>query len=246
MTTKYLELPAVNIFDKLSPKTASTILYDYLTPFCEKKGVCLSSYGNHNAPRSVLSVEEYHKSKTHLFNVKDVQRIFHYAETVFIPSEHYHNSYDLKHRLEVHPVYTKGKDKRYVTNGDTIAALLLKGFRAQYVYKNKRRVNLCFKVKIKPIPKYSNLSPLTYIRIPNCFGNNIRATVIHFFRRRCVKCHRVEEITHLLLDHKKRGKNIIVYQCVNCGVIWYYSTEDSPIDLTKGFQIMMLCDFNQK
>ena len=148
--TKYFEFPAVYTFDKLSSKTASTILYDFLIPLCEKKGIYLSSYGNHNSPRSLLSVGKYHKSRDNLFHTKNVQRIFRYAEDVFIPSTHYHNSYKLKRGLEVHPVYTKGKNKRYVTNGDTIAALLLKGFRAQYVYNSIRRVNLSFKVKIKP------------------------------------------------------------------------------------------------
>lgn len=244
--SRYLEFPAVDKFDRLSYKKASAILYGSLVPFCEKKGIFLSTYGNHNAPSSLSPVKAYHRSRDNLFHVKDVQRAFHYVEKIFIPSEHYHNSYDLKRRLEVHPTYTKGKAKRYVTNGDTIAALLLKGLRAQYVCNGVRSVNLSFKIKIKikkgKTLKYTNLAPTHYIRTPKYFGNT-RAAVIHFFQRKCVKCHRVEEVDHLMLNQKKRGKHIIVYKCDKCGLVWYYSAENLPIDSTKSFQIIILCDF---
>ena len=154
--SRYLKFPAVDKFDGLSSKKAAAVLYDSLIPFCEKKGVYLSSYGNHNAPRSLFTVKEYlnRKSRNNLFNIKGVQCAFHFIGTLFQPSSHYHTSYKLKGRLEVHPTYTKDRDSRYITNGDVTAALLLKGLRAQYVCQaGIRIVNLRFKVKIKHEPR---------------------------------------------------------------------------------------------
>ena len=244
--SKYLEFPAVDKFDKLSYKSASTILYDSLVPFCEKKGVFLSTYGNHNAPRAMLTVKDYYKSRKRkqLFHVKDVQRAFHYVGKIFIFSKHSHTSYTLKRYLEIHPTYTKGEDKRYIRNGDIIAALLLKGLRAKYVCDGTRSVNLRFNIKNKKggSLKPTNLAPIHYIYTPKYFGNK-RVAVIHCFQRKCVKCHRGKEVNHLMLNQKgKRGGYIIVFKCDKCGVVWYYFTETLPIDSTKGFQIIILCD----
>ena len=253
MAQRYLKFPAVDKFDGLSSKNAASVLYDSLIPFCEKKGVYLSSYGNHNAPRSLFTVKEYlnRKSRNNLFNIKGVQCAFHFIGTLFQPSSHYHTSYKLKGRLEVHPTYTKDRDSRYITNGDVTAALLLKGLRAQYVCQGIRSVNLRFKVKICP-PKAganhllrrtgvapTNLSAIYCIRTPKCWGNKY-SPVIHFFQRKCVKCRQDEEIEHFLLAQKIGGKHIIVYKCDKCGVVWYYSAEDLPIRSTKGFHIITL------
>ena len=256
--SRYLKFSAVDKFDRLSSKKAASVLYDSLVPFCEKKGVYLSTYGNHNAPRSLFTVKEYftRKSRNNLFNIKDVQRTFHYIGKIFTPSQHHHTSYKLKHRLEVHPTYTKGKDSRYITNGDVTAAFLLKGLRAQYVCQNIRSVNLRFKVKIKqepgesvtPPPKaraerpryaHNNLAAIYYIRTPK-YWDNKPSPVIHFFQRKCVKCHRDEELDHCLLGQKIGGKHIIVYKCDTCGVVWYYSAEDLPINSPNRFHIITI------
>jgi len=262
--SRYLKFPAVDKFDRLSSKKAASVLYDSLVPFCEKKGVYLSTYGNHNAPRSLFTVKEYftRKSRNNLFNIKDVQRAFHYIGDIFTPSQHHHTSYNLKHQLEVHSTYTKGKDIRYITNGDTTAAFLLKGLQAQYVCQGIRSVNLRFKVKIKQEPGFrlrngatstrnpkagakrpryahTNLSAIYYIRTPKYWGNKL-SPVIHFFQRKCVKCHRDEELNHGILAQKIGGKHIIVYKCDKCGVVWYYSGEDLPIDSPNGFHIITI------
>jgi len=257
MAQRYLKFPAVDKFDGLSSKNAASVLYDSLIPFCEKKGVYLSSYGNHNAPRSLFTVKEYlnRKSRNNLFNIKGVQCAFHFIGTLFQPSSHYHTSYKLKGRLEVHPTYTKDRDSRYITNGDVTAALLLKGLRAQYVCQaGIRIVNLRFKVKIKHEPRPpkavenrlrrtggapTNLSAIYCIRTPRGWGNKY-TPVIHFFQRKCVKCRQDEKIEHFLLAQKIGGKHIIVYKCDKCGVVGYYSAEDLPICSTKRFHIITL------
>jgi len=194
----------------------------------------------------MLTVNDYYKlrKRKQLFHIKDIQRIFHYVGKIFRFSKHSHTSYTLKRHLEVHPTYTKGEDKRYIRNGDIIAALLLKGLQAKYIYDGVRTVNLRFNIKNKngaPL-KPTNLAPIQYIYTPKYFGNK-RVAVIHCFQRKCVKCHRGKEVNHLMLSQKeKKGGNIIVYKCDKCGVVWYYSTETLPIDSTKGFQIIILCD----
>jgi len=112
------------------------ILYGSLVPFCEKKGVFLSTYGNHNAPRAMLTVKDYYKSRKRkqLFHVKDVQRAFHYVRKIFIFSKHSHTSYTLKRYLEIHPTYTKGEDNGTLGTAILLLHCFLKGFeRNMYV-----------------------------------------------------------------------------------------------------------------
>lgn len=141
---------AIDNFDKLSEEAASEILYEELVPACEAKGIKLSSYGNHAAPRSLQSVKIYNqlKSSRSLFDVKRVQEAYSSISVITQNTYQYRTeSYRLKHVFEDHP----SQNCSYLSNGDLIAAMLVKGHQANFGAETSEvsHVNCSFKVFVR-------------------------------------------------------------------------------------------------
>ena len=120
--------PVVAGFDKLPTGEAEKILYNELVPACEKKGVKLSANGNNAAGTSICDVEKYTQEKAEhkLFNIERIQKAFASLDEIIQPASYYKaHSYSLKHTVERY-------QKEYLTNGDLIAAMLLKGHQARF------------------------------------------------------------------------------------------------------------------
>lgn len=105
---------------------ASRILYDHLIPTCEKQGIKLSFQGNISS-ESIHLVEIYEKNKSeeNLFNVARIQRAFSCLAHITPRTYEAVGSYVLKHIIESY-------QNEYITNGDCIAAMLLKGYVAHF------------------------------------------------------------------------------------------------------------------
>lgn len=133
-----MNFPRYNNFDKLSVEDATTVLYDQLVPACEANGIFLSSYGN-NFGQGPVSVYNTEKAQHGLFNVKQVQKVFTWAQNLQVRASYRRGSYDLKHSAE--------KAEGYTANGELIAALILCGHCARFRKKGKPMdVNREFKI----------------------------------------------------------------------------------------------------
>lgn len=129
-------------FDRLPVKAASRILYEEIIPACEEKGIKLSSYGNHSSRDSLASVETYYRDKHNhrLFDVERVQRAFKCLDEVTSNATvESVGSYGFKHVVERH-------QGEYITNGDCIAAMLVKGYIADFGSKYPE-VNCHFNIR---------------------------------------------------------------------------------------------------
>lgn len=135
---------AVENFDQMELDVAEGVLYNDLIPACEKKGVFLSSYGNHAGRGNLFNVEKYNQEKEEhkLFDVKRIQKAFTQMNEMAQPCSQYNTgSYGFKHSVERH-------QKSYIANGDLIAAMLLRGYSARFGKRNEdMEVNCEFKVK---------------------------------------------------------------------------------------------------
>lgn len=142
-----VSITAVPHFNTLSLEDASRVIYSDLVPACEAKGIKLSYYGNHAGTGSLLSVEEYdaRKAAHTLFNVEKIQQVFALLPALVQDTSGYKStSYSLKHRVE-----ERLPGEKYVTNGDLIAAMLLKGYQARFGKRTElMTVNCEFKVKM--------------------------------------------------------------------------------------------------
>lgn len=142
---------AVNNFNQLTQDEATNIIYDQLIPALEAKGVLLSEYGNHRGRGTLVNVEEYNQKKAAhtLFNVERIQRAFASIPIIVQNVSQYKTgSYGLKHRVEEHSSQKANGQIGYITNGDTIVAMLLHGYEARFGKKNDdMAVNCEFKVK---------------------------------------------------------------------------------------------------
>jgi hypothetical protein len=137
-----VSFPSVLDFDQLSLDDATRVVYDQVIPACEAQGIKLSKYGNHAAPSSSVPIAEYDQQKAarQLFDVARIQRVFAQLDGIVQEASKYKiGSYTLKHRVEK---YQHNK----VTNGDTIVAMLVKGYAARFGKKNVgMTVNCVFK-----------------------------------------------------------------------------------------------------
>lgn len=138
----------LNDFDKLPTEKADKIIYTILLPLFEQKGVKLSNYGNHAGMGSIYSVEEYdaRKEEHQLFHVETIQRAFAILPTLFEERSTYNlrASDILKFHVENHFA-----ENRYVSNGDFIVAMLLRGYQARFgKHKEFMTVNCKFKVNL--------------------------------------------------------------------------------------------------
>lgn len=131
----------VDNFHMFPPQQAYDIIYNYLVPACEKKGVMLSYYGNHQGKDSLMSVEIYTQKKENheLFDVKRIQRVFSILDLVITKMNTYRSgSYILKYQVEHLPGQIAG-----TLNGDFIAAMLLNGHPARFGEKNEEMTLNC-------------------------------------------------------------------------------------------------------
>lgn len=144
-TVSFREVPD---FAQLSLEEATRIVYDELIPACENKEVMLSGYGNHNATDSLCNLENYNtkKIRNSLFNVERIQKAFVSIPNIVQSHSQYRiGSYGLKHVVERDPSHNE-----YIPNGELIAAMLLKGYKARFGKRNETiGVNCEFQVKIK-------------------------------------------------------------------------------------------------
>jgi len=136
---------AVENFHALPLAEATAIIYDQLIPICEKQKVKLSEYGNHNAWGSLVSVQKYEEKKAQkkLFDVPRIQSAFaSIHEMIAVTSQYKTGSYGLKHVVE----RLQGE---YITNGDLIVAMLMRGHTARFGKRGQGlNVNCEFKVKV--------------------------------------------------------------------------------------------------
>jgi hypothetical protein len=141
-----VSINAVPNFDQLSVVNATNVLYDQVIPACEAKGIKLSKYGNHAGSGSLSSVEVYNKEKSdhELFNVPRIQNAFSALDQIVVATSQYKSgSYGLKHTVEE-------KQGEYITNGDLIAAMIVKGHTARFAKSGTPLgVNCEFKVKVR-------------------------------------------------------------------------------------------------
>ena len=139
-----VSVTSVDDFDQLSTKDANVIIDNHIIPACESKGVKLSSYGNHVGKGSLSGVEKYDEEKAahQLFNVERIQKAFAALDAMVGQMSQYKTgSYGLKHTVENH-------QGEYISNGDLIVAMLLKGYDARFGKQTESMsVNCEFKVK---------------------------------------------------------------------------------------------------
>ncbi len=137
--------PVAN-FDQLPLADATAILYGTVIPACEAKGVNLSFYGNHQGRSDLDSIERYdeRKSSAKLFDVPRVQRAFAGLHAVIVDTSTYKSgSYSLKHKVEKFQGV-------FLSNGDLIAAMLMKGYQARFGKRGEdTELNCEFKVKCR-------------------------------------------------------------------------------------------------
>jgi hypothetical protein len=131
----------VENFDKMSKEDAQSCI-DQVVALCEENRIHLSKYGNCTGQGTLTSIQEYEtdKRKNRLFSVDDVQRIYSAIPRLVAQRKTINKktgSYGLKHAFE--------KIIGYCTNGETIMAMILYGFTANF--GRDRHVNCCFNFK---------------------------------------------------------------------------------------------------
>ena len=133
-------------FHTLATGEATNIIYGQLIPICEKKGIMLSRYGNHAGDGSISGIDRYveQKAQKKLFDVPRIQKAFaSLSDMMVVVSQYKTGSYGLKHIVERY-------QKEYITNGDLIVAMLMKGHMARFGKRGESlNVNCEFKVKVK-------------------------------------------------------------------------------------------------
>lgn len=151
-------------FDKLSQTNANRYLYDEVVPQLEKAKIHLSQYGNHIPTNTLLDNDNYTqlKEKEQLFDIEKIQKAFSIIDQFILTKKRYErSSYGMKHQIEkVLP-----GDIKYITNGDFIVAMLLKGYKAWFG-KNKKSmgVNCQFKANFNKPQEIDNFGPASQPR----------------------------------------------------------------------------------
>lgn len=133
--------PILN-FDQLSVDQAYRILDKEIVPICKKKGVKLSVYCR---TLSLSSVKKYNseKQKSKLCNVEKVQKVFKLLDKEVVSCIHQSISlFTLKNIIK----RDKGES---ITNGECIAAMLVKGYIADFALdQGKLGINCKFYIKL--------------------------------------------------------------------------------------------------
>lgn len=115
-------------FDQIPLETATRVLYDNIVPKCEENNVKLSYYGNHTGIGISVPIGVYNEDKQahRLFNVGKVQEAFKCLDEVISSvSTESISSYNLKQLI-------KKQLNKDINNGDCIAAMLMKGYIADF------------------------------------------------------------------------------------------------------------------
>lgn len=116
--------PILN-FDQLSVEQAYRTLQKEIVPLCKQKGIKLSIY---YGTISLASVKKYKKQKTidRLCNVEKVQKIFGLLDQAIVN--------DINQSINLYRVRNiiKKDEGESVTNAECIAAMLAKGFIADF------------------------------------------------------------------------------------------------------------------
>ena len=141
-----------------SEAEAIATLYDVVAPACEAVGIHLSYDGNITSPQCRFftdAVTTYNdlKQQRKLVNVRSVQLVFAVLPDVVKPVSRCHlDSYGLKHEVE--------KGREYITNGDTIAAMLLLRYTARFGKPGGlRSMNCEFKARYKRFVRSRSSGP---------------------------------------------------------------------------------------
>lgn len=148
-TVTFKEVPN---FDRLSAQKAQNIIYDELIPACESQRVKLSARGNHaakEAPWNGITVEEYDSNKTAhtLFDVARIQRAFAFLPTIVCGTPEYKTgSFRMRDAIARY-------QNESITYGDTIAAMLLRGYSVRFGGPTEPMTLSCsFKVSVLLLP----------------------------------------------------------------------------------------------
>jgi hypothetical protein len=156
-------------FDTLSQEQASQILYHELVPFLEQRQIYLSQEGHHSLVLGGIDPQYLElKQAQELFDVAKVQSAFSVLQRVFIPQHRYNrnwSSYGLKHAFENVLDQLIPDAITYITNGDFIAAMLLKGFMTRFGRTQATRGKNCdFKAVFhQPYPLLTPYTEPVYI-----------------------------------------------------------------------------------
>lgn len=117
MTIQFRPIPN---FHQLPSEEASRILYQELLPACEAEGVKLAPEGH--VPDG-SRYEQTKKTQT-TFDIACVQRAFSAADFIYQPAKKYRSIHKIL--FEMHP------QGGYVSGGEMIAAMILKGYTAKF------------------------------------------------------------------------------------------------------------------
>lgn len=132
-------IPPIPNFDRLPRDKAYHILVDEIAPICKENRVKITIY---DSTEFLTSVKNY-KKREHLCSVEKVQKIFSFLDYELANS--FNQSiglYSVKHIINE----KKGEN---VTHGECIAAMLLKGYIADFaVDRSKLKVNCQFYKKL--------------------------------------------------------------------------------------------------
>jgi hypothetical protein len=131
---------------------AKKIISQHVLSECERQNIFLSEHGNHNGADGILTKEAYEtlKSNDTLFKIEDIQYAYlnldsflKYSPTCSLPSS------TLK-------VMFEKVEKRDISHGAFIVAMILKGYLADFSISNKISKECLFRVQLlseKGIPK---------------------------------------------------------------------------------------------
>ena len=116
-------------FNELPIDIATQIIYDRVVTVCEEKRVKLSWEGNHS-PLGRKEIAVYYRKKQQriLFNVEMVQIAFEVLDDLIIRSRNYNKT---KNSTDISQDVTQ-YCKEFISNGDLIVAMLLKGYWARF------------------------------------------------------------------------------------------------------------------
>jgi len=159
-----ITLAACPGFHELSESNATRYLYDQVVPQLAKRKIYLSKYGNHNSFGTLSFVVNYAQLKEteQLFDIERIQKAFSIIDQFIVTKKRYErNSYGLKHQIEK----DLPGDIKYITNGDFIVAMLLKGYKARFGKSKKSlNVNCEFKANFNKPQEIDNFGPASHPR----------------------------------------------------------------------------------
>jgi len=144
-------------FNGFQSQNLQEIISQEILPTLEKRGILLSDYGNHASQRSLRDPIEYWKKKKvgQLgFNESCIQACAARINDLMTPAGRYmlDTSYGIKAVFERYLAQVQGKSGyQYISNGDMIMALLIKGYRLRFTHHGEKQVNPEVKAKYRDL-----------------------------------------------------------------------------------------------